>query len=82
MNKPRMIWGIICLVLAVLIGVLSAALPPGTITFMVEGTNQVWVPAAVLGVLGIVLLVSAARHGSEPEQPVVVDEEKAELNKR
>jgi hypothetical protein len=29
-----------------------------------------------------VLLVSAARHGSEPEQPVVVDEEKAELNKR
>jgi drug/metabolite transporter (DMT)-like permease len=82
MNKPRMIWGIICLVLAVLIGVLSATLPPGTITFMVEGTNQVWVPAAVLGVLGIVLLVSAARHGSEPEQPVVVDAEKAALNKR
>jgi hypothetical protein len=75
MNKPRMIWGIICLALAVLIGVLSAALPPGTITFMVEGTNQVWVPAAVLGVLGIVMLVSAARHSSEAEQPTVVDKE-------
>jgi hypothetical protein len=85
MSKPRMIWGIICLAMAVLIGVLSATLPPGTITFMVEGTNQVWVPAAVLGVLGIVLLVSAARHGSEAArsaQPVVVDEEKAALNKR
>jgi hypothetical protein len=82
MNKPRLIWGIICLTLAVLIGVLIAVLPPGTITLMVEGTNRPWVAAAVLGILGIVLLVSAARYGSEAEQPVVVDEEKAALNKR
>jgi len=85
MNKPRLIWGIICLILAALIAVLSSALPPGTITFMVEGTNRPWVAAAALGILGIVLLVSAAKHGAQAAQaaePQVIDEEKAALNKR
>jgi hypothetical protein len=64
MNRSRLIWGIICLALGVLIIVLSAVLPRGTITFMVEGTNRIWVPAVVMGVLGIVLLVDAARRGA------------------
>lgn len=73
------------MILAALIAVLSSALPPGTITFMVEGTNRPWVAAAGLGILGIVLLVSAAKHGAQAAQaaePQVIDEEKASLNKR
>ena len=85
MSKSRLIWGIICLALAVLLAVLTFVLPAGTITFTVEGTNRPWVPPVVLGILGIVLLVSAARRGPEAAQaaqPRIVDEEKAALNKR
>jgi hypothetical protein len=85
MNKSQLIWGIICLTLAVLLAVLTLVLPAGTITFMVEGTNMPWVPPVVLGILGIVLLVTAGK--GEPEtaqaaQPRIVDEEKMALNKR
>lgn len=85
MNKSQLIWGIICLALAVLLAVLTLVLPAGTITFMVEDTNMPWVPPVVLGILGIVLLATAGK--GEPEtaqaaQPRIVDEEKMALNKR
>jgi hypothetical protein len=90
MNKPRLIWGIICLALAVLLAVLILVLPAGTITFMVYddtnmSTNMPWVPVVVLGILGIALLTTAVKR--EPEtaqaaQPRIVDEEKMALNKR
>jgi len=85
MSKSRLIWGIICLALAVLLAVLTFVLPAGTITFMVDDTNMPWVPPVVLGILGIALLVTAVKR--EPEtaqaaQPRIVDEEKMALNKR
>jgi hypothetical protein len=85
MSKSRLIWGIICLALAVLLAVLTFVLPAGTITFMVDDTNMPWVPPVVLGILGIALLVTAVKR--EPEtaqaaQPRIVDEEKVALNKR
>jgi len=85
MSKSRLIWGIICLALAVLLAVLTFVLPAGTITFMVDDTNMPWVPPVVLGILGIVLLATAVKR--EPEtaqaaQPRIVDEEKVALNKR
>jgi hypothetical protein len=85
MNKSRLIWGIICLALAVLLPVLDLVLPAVTITFTVEGTNMPWVPPVVLGILGIVLLVTAVkreRETAQTAQPRIVDEEKAALNKR
>jgi len=84
MNKSRLIWGIICLALAVLLPVLDLVLPAVTITFMVEGTNMPWVPPVVLGILGIVLLTTAVKREPETAQtarPRIV-EEKAALNKR
>ena len=85
MNKSRLIWGIICLALAVLLAVLNVVLPEGKMMFMVDDTNMPWVPPVVLGILGIVLLATAVKR--EPEtaqaaQPRIVDEEKAALNKR
>jgi len=85
MNKSRLIWGIICLALAVLLAVLNVVLPEGKMMFMVDDTNMPWVPPVVLGIVGIVLLAAAGRR--EPEtaqaaQPRIVDEEKAALNKR
>jgi drug/metabolite transporter (DMT)-like permease len=85
MNKSQLIWGIICLALAVLLTVLAFVLPAGTITFMVEGTNMPWVPPVVLGILGIMLLATTGKRETEAAQaaqPRIVDEEKAALNKR
>ena len=85
MSKSRLIWGIICLALAVLLAVLTFVLPAGTITFMVDDTNMPWVPPVVLGIVGIVLLATAGRREQETAQaaqPRIVDEEKAALNKR
>ena len=82
MNKSRLIWGIICLALAVLLAVPILVSPKGTVTFTMDGANRPWVPPVVLG---IVLLATAGKR--EPEtaqaaQPRIVDEEKAALNKR
>lgn len=82
MNKSRLIWGIICLALAVLLAVLTFVLPEGKIMFMVDDTNMPWVPPVVLGILGIVLLATAGRGEKEAAQAVYVDEEKVALNKR
>jgi Na+/proline symporter len=63
MNKSRLIWGIICLALAVLIPVLAYVLPEVTIAFKVGSINIVpWVPSVVLGILGIALLATARRR--------------------
>jgi hypothetical protein len=85
MNKPRLIWGIICLALAVLLAVLILVSPEGTITFTMDDVNRPWVPVVVLGILGIALVVTAVKR--EPEtaeaaEPRMVDEEKVALNKR
>ncbi len=90
MNKSRIIWGVICLVLAGGLVVLNSTLPPENLMFMVGDTNMPWVPPIVLGIVGIILLVlgiSVPAKGKEidPEekQPeLVVDEERAVLNKR
>jgi len=86
MNKSRLIWGIICLVLAAVLGVLNIVLPPENLMFQVGDQNMPWVPAVVLGIVGIVLLATAGSTGqatAEAKQPVAVqDPEKVALNKR
>lgn len=59
MNRTRLIWGIICLALAVLLGVLSIVLPPENLMFTVGDANVPYLPAIILGVVGIVLLATA-----------------------
>ena len=85
MNKSRLIWGIVCLILAALLAVANVALPADRVTFMVEGRNMPWVPPVILGILGVWLLATAGKRETEAAQaaqPRIVDEEKAALNKR
>ena len=86
MNKTRSIWGIVCLVLAGLLAVLNLTLPPESLMFQIGNQNMPWVPPIVLGIVGVVLLVTAGSGGqvtTEAKQPEAVkDPEKVALNKR
>ncbi len=85
MNKGRLIGGIICLALAVLLTVLIFVLPEGSVMFEVEGENVPFVPAIGLGIFGIYLLATAGSSGKatpEEKEEIVIDPEKAALNKR
>jgi len=71
---------------AVLLAVLTFALPEGTITFMVEGTNRPIVPVIAMAALGSLLLGTAIAGGQKialpRESEIVVNPAKAALNKR
>ena len=87
MIKSRLIWGIICLALAGLLAVLSFVLPPEKLMFTIGDANVPYLPAIILGIVGIVLLATAKKGGKEePAQAAqleaVQDPEKAALNKR
>jgi len=88
MNKGRLIGGIVCLVLAVVFGVLYLVLPPDEFVFLSwEDDTWDWVPAVLFGVVGIVLLATAGigrqKVGAQPPRPEpVIDPEKAALNRR
>jgi uncharacterized membrane protein len=86
MNKARLIWGIVCLALAALLGVLNFTLPPEDLMFMVGDRNMYYLPPIILGVLGIFLLVTAFTSGTAEEEAEKVekvrDPQKAALNKR
>lgn len=86
MNKSKLIWGIICLVIAGLLAVANLQLPPEDLVFQIGDVNMPWIPPVVLGIVGIILLATA----SQPEEAEVkeekkdanIDPEKAALNKR
>ena len=85
MNKSRLIGGIICLAVAVVLAVLTFVLPADSMMFTVGDRNMPIVPAIALGIVGIVLLATAGRgtrRAARPAQPIVVNVEKAALNKR
>lgn len=88
MNTGRLIAGIICLVLAVVMGILYLVLPPDQFVFLSwEDDSLDWLPAVVLGVVGIVLVATAGigrrRSGTQAApKDIVVDPEKVALNKR
>jgi hypothetical protein len=85
MNKTKLVWGIICVVIA---GGLTAAnllLPPEDLMFQVGNINMPWVPPVALGILGIILLATMMQPQEkkpEVDEKAVIDAEKAALNKR
>jgi hypothetical protein len=83
MNKSKLIWGIICLVIAGGLAVANLALPPENLMFMVGDVNMPWVPPIVLGIIGIVLLASVnqSEEKEEAEEEIAVDADKAAMNK-
>jgi len=86
MNKTRLIWGIICVVLAGMLAVLNLTLPPESLMFTIGDRNMPWIPSIVLGIVGIVLLAtvggSAQVTGEVKPTGAVKDPEKVALNKR
>ena len=61
MNRGRLIWGIILLVLAGLLAVLNIVLPDEKLMFLVGDTNMPYIPPIILGIVGIVLLATIRR---------------------
>jgi uncharacterized membrane protein len=85
MKKGQLVWGIICLALAGLLMLTNLKLPEEDVVFMVGNTNLPYIPPVVLGVVGIVLLVTAFKHSAKVPEIVkheTVDQKKADLNKR
>jgi hypothetical protein len=89
MNKLRLFLGIGSLIIAAVLAVLNLTLPPEKIWFDIGYGNWPWAPPIIFGIVGIILLATAG-IGSPSEAPatqapkpeVVVDPEKAALNKR
>lgn len=84
MNKSKLIWGIICLVIAGLLAVANLRLPPEDLMFQVGDVNMPWVPPIALAIVGVVLLatMNQPEETKEARAEVNVDTEKAALNKR
>ena len=82
MNKSRLIGGLIMVGIAVALGVLYFVLPTDQMMFMIEGENLPFVPAIVLGVIGIIMLSGVRETAGEEKKEIVVDEEKNALNKK
>jgi len=87
MNKSQIIWGVICLVLAIALAILVLILPPENFMFQIGAQNMPWLPPVVLGIVGIILLATAGRKEEQPApaaEPLKPgqDPEKAALNKR
>ncbi len=82
MNKSKLIWGIICLVIAGVLAVANLTLPPENLMFQVGDVNMPWVPPVVLAIVGIVLLATSNQPAEKKEEVEVdVDPEKAAMNK-
>ena len=76
MNRSRFTGAIICLGIALLLGVLYFTLPPDRLMFMVGDRNLAYVPSIVLGIVGVILLVSSFGVSETPEaekREVVID---------
>jgi len=85
MNKSKLTWGVVCLVIAGVLVVANLRLPEEDLMFQVGAVNMPWVPPVVLGIIGIILLatVNQPEESKEDAKEVVnVDSDKAALNKR
>jgi hypothetical protein len=83
MNKSKLIWGIICLVIAGGLTVANLRLPEDSLMFMFGDVNMPWVPPVVLAVIGIILLatVNQPEKKEDAKEEITVDPDKAALNK-
>jgi len=85
MNKTKLVWGIICLVIAGGLTVANLTLPPENLMFQIGDINMPWIPPVVLGIVGIVLLATMNQPEEkkpETKEEVIIDHAKAALNKR
>jgi hypothetical protein len=64
MDKGRLVGGIICLLVAGLLGVAMFALPESKVVFMIGDSNVPWVPVIVLAGIGVALVSTSWRRRS------------------
>ena len=84
MNKTLLTWGIICLALAGLLIVVSFVLPSAYATFLIGGRSMLWIPLAILCVMGCILLINAGVKTAVEAKPqeASTNPAKVALNKR
>jgi Na+/proline symporter len=59
MKKGRLVVGIVCLALAVVLGVIYFVVPADSPVFYAGEEDLRWVPAVILGIVGVVALATA-----------------------
>lgn len=85
MNVSKLIWGIVCLLIAAGLTVANLRLPPEDLMFQVGDINMPWVPPVVLAIVGIILLATSFQGEEaveEAKKEISIDPEKSALNKR
>ncbi len=86
MKNSRMVWGVVCLVIAAILAVLYFTLPAGDLMFQIGDQNLPWLPPVLIGIVGVVLLATGAtapQTATEVKPEITVeDKDKAALNKR
>lgn len=86
MNKSRLIWGIICLIIAAVLAMANLTLSPDKLMFQIGDENMPWIPVAVLAVVGFWLLATSRANASAAheakETAFVADPDREALNKR
>lgn len=85
MNRTKLVWGIVCLVIAAGLTVANLTLPPENLMFQIGEINMPWIPPVVLGIVGIILLATMNQpeeEKAEAKEEVITDPAKATLNKR
>ncbi|MBM3123046.1 MAG: hypothetical protein FJZ97_12815 [Chloroflexi bacterium] len=85
MDKGKLIWGIVCLVIAAGLTVANLALPSEGLMFQVGSINMPWVPPVALAIVGVILLATVNQPAEKKEEAKPegsVDPGKAALNKR
>ncbi len=85
MNKSKLLWGLVCLVIAAGLTVANLILPPENLMFKIGDINMPWIPPVALGIVGIILLATMNQpeeKKAETKEEVIIDPAKAALNKR
>jgi hypothetical protein len=87
MNRTRIIWGVVCLVIGAVLSVAYWRLPAEELMFNIGEVNVAWLPALIFSVVGFALLVSGLTSGEKEPKDVdpllqLEDEKRSALNKQ
>lgn len=87
MNKTRIIWGIVCLIIGGALSVAYWRLPADELMFEIGNQNLSWLPALIFSIVGVALIaagLSAGEKAPEDVDPVLLleEQERAALNKQ
>jgi hypothetical protein len=87
MDKSKLTWGIVCLVIAAALATANLTLPPESLMFQVGEKNMPWIPPIVLAIIGVILLINVNQKGEDKmtedaKNVTPADPAKVALNKR